>query len=186
MATEATKSAHAVFANRNFIRYQMARASTTLALEMQFVAVGWQVYEITREPLSLGLVGLAQFLPAFALFLISGQVIDLFPRERVLLICYFGFAFCSALLALFTVFGVRSMPAVYTVLVGIGAVRSFHHATASAFLPQTVPPEMFPTAVAWQSSFNQIANISGPAIGGIVYAIFHGPLPVYVAAVCSA
>lgn len=186
MATaEASKSARAVFANPNFTRYLMARCSTVLATEMQFVAVAWQVYEMTRQPLALGMVGLAQFLPAFFLFLVSGQVIDRFPREKVLLCCYAGFAFCSALLMGFTLVGIRSMLPIYSVLVLIGAVRSFHHAAASSFLPQTVSEDMFPTAVAWQSSFGQIANISGPALGGIMYAIFRGPTVVYGAAVLA-
>jgi MFS family permease len=186
MATaEASKPARAVFANPNFSRYQMARCSTVLATEMQFVAVGWQVYEITRQPLALGLVGLAQFLPSFLLFLVSGQVIDRYPRERILLCCYSGFALCSALLMTFTLLGIRSMLPIYAVLVLMGGVRSFHHATAQAFLPQTVSEEMFPTAVAWQSSFVQTANISGPALGGVIYAIWHGPATVYAVAIAA-
>jgi MFS family permease len=186
MATaETSRPARAVFAYPNFSRYQAARFSTVLATEMQAVAVGWQVYELTRRPLSLGLVGLAQFFPAFALFLVAGQVIDRFPRNRILLCCYSGFATCSALLMFLTYRGIHSMYPIYLVLVLSGAVRSFHHPTSQAFLPQIVDEDMFPTAVAWQSSFNQAANIGGPALGGVIYAVAHGPMAVYALALAA-
>jgi len=183
MSTVAPSSpARAVLASRNFSRYIGARFSTVLATEMQAVAVGWQVYELTRRPMSLGLVGLAQFLPSFALFLVVGQIIDRFPRKRVLLICYSAFACCFALLMLFTYRGIHSMFPIYLVLVLLGTVRSFHHPTAQSFLPQIVEERDFPTAVAWQSGLNQTANISGPAVGGVIYALTGGPLAVYFAA----
>src|SRR6202045_4966123 len=86
------------FTYPDFTLYQAARFFIVAALEMQSVAVGWQVYEITRRPLDLGLIGLAQFLPGVLLFLVSGHVADRFDRRRVLLACYFGYALCSGLL----------------------------------------------------------------------------------------
>src|SRR2546421_1735809 len=86
------------FTHPNFVSYTLARFFIVAALEMQSVAVGWQVYEITRRPLDLGLIGLAQFLPGVLLFLVSGQVADRFDRRKLVTLCYGGFALCSGLL----------------------------------------------------------------------------------------
>src|SRR6476661_9872944 len=89
----------------NFLLFQIARFCMVLAMEMQSVAVGWQVYEITKRPLDLGLVGLAQFLPGIVLFLVSGHVADRFNRRNLLIICDGGFAVCFALLLAITLHG---------------------------------------------------------------------------------
>src|SRR5580658_6281817 len=86
------------FTYPNFVRYQFARFFIVLALEMQSVAVGWQIYEITKSPLDLGLVGLAQFLPGILLFLVSGHAADRHDRRNLLICCYVGFATCSSML----------------------------------------------------------------------------------------
>jgi MFS family permease len=170
------------FTYPNFVLYQLARFSIVLALEMQSVAVGWQVYEITKRPLDLGLVGLAQFLPGFVLFLPSGHAADRFDRRKVLLWCYGGFALCSALLLTVT-FRAPSVRLIYAVLVLLGAVRSLNWPASRALLPQLVPEEHFPNAVAWNASTFQAANIAGPAIGGVVYAFWRGPEAVYAIAI---
>lgn len=170
------------FTYPNFVLYQLARFSIVLALEMQSVAVGWQVYEITKRPLDLGLVGLAQFLPGFVLFLPSGHAADRFDRRKVLLWCYGGFALCSALLLMVT-FRAPSVHLIYAVLVLLGAVRSLNWPASRALLPQLVPEEHFPNAVAWNASTFQAANIAGPAIGGVVYAFWRGPEAVYAIAI---
>ncbi|MBZ5707239.1 MAG: MFS transporter [Acidobacteriia bacterium] len=169
---------HVAFTYPNFVLYQLARFFIVLALEMQSVAVGWQVYEITKRPLDLGLVGLAQFLPGFVLFLPSGHAADRFDRRRVLLWCYGGFAFCSALLLMVT-FRAPSVHLIYAVLVLLGGVRSLNWPASRALLPQLVPEEHFPNAVAWNASTFQAATIVGPAIGGVVYALWRGPEAVY-------
>src|SRR5579863_10207126 len=88
----------AAFRHVDFVLYQIERFSVVAALEMQSVAVGWQVYEITRRPLDLGYVGLAQFLPNVFLFLIAGHAADRFSRKSILLVCNLAFALCCALL----------------------------------------------------------------------------------------
>src|SRR5438445_10211093 len=100
---ETSRSGHAglaVFRHINFTFYEVMRFSVVTGLEMQSVAVGWQVYEITRRPLDLGLVGLAQFLPNIILFLLAGHTADRINRKKVLLFCNLGFALCSALFIL--------------------------------------------------------------------------------------
>src|SRR3981081_985173 len=111
------------FAYPNFGLYQLARFCIVLATEMQSVAVGWQVYEITKRPLDLGLVGLAQFLPGVLLFLVSGHVADRYDRRKVMAACYAAFAGCSGLLLFASVRHVRSVYPIYVVLLLIGIVR---------------------------------------------------------------
>src|ERR1700681_890481 len=181
------------FTHPNFVSYTLARFFIVVALEMQSVAVGWQVYEITKRPLDLGYVGLAQFLPGFALFLFAGHAADLDDRRKLLMWCYGGFALCSALLLAISWRGSHSVHSVsvhsisvhsiYVVLVLLGIFRCFNWPASRALLPQLVPEEHFSNAVAWTASTFQIATIAGPAIGGIAYALFRGPEGVYAIAV---
>ena len=171
------------FAHPNFVAFTAARFFIVLALEMQSVAVGWQVYEITHRAIDLGYVGLAQFLPGFALFLIGGHAADLLDRRKLLMACYAGYALCSLLLLTISRFAPTSVDWIYVVLVMTGVVRSFNFPVSRAILPHLVPEEHFANAVAWNSSAFQISTIAGPAIGGIAYAAFHGPEAVYLVAV---
>lgn len=170
------------FSYPNFVAYTLARFFIVLSLEMQSVAVGWQVYEITKRPLDLGYVGLAQFLPGFVLFLFAGHAADLFDRRRLLMVCYGSFALCSALLLVISREAPRSVHLIYLVLLLLGVVRCFNWPASRALLPLLVPEEHFANAVAWNASTFQVATIAGPAIGGIAYAFFRGPEAVYVMA----
>ena len=176
----------AAFQYPSFVLFQTARFCIVLATEMQSVAVGWQVYEITKRPLDLGLVGLAQFLPGILLFLVSGHVADRYDRRKLIVFCYVGFALCCGLLLLTSVRDVRSVAYIFAVLVFLGVVRSFTGPVSRALLPQLVPEEHFPSAVAWASTIFQGAAILGPALGGLIYAFFRGPSAVYVLAVLMA
>ena len=167
----------------NFVSYTFARFFIVVALEMQSVAVGWQVYEITRRPLDLGYVGLAQFAPGFVLFLFAGNAADILNRRKLLMWCYSGFGLCSALLLAISWRVPHSVHAIYVVLILLGVFRSFSFPVSRALLPQLVPEEHFSNAVAWNASTFQMATIAGPAIGGIAYAAFHGPHAVYALAV---
>jgi MFS family permease len=165
-----------------FTLYEVSRFLVVAAMEMLSVAVGWQVYEITHRALDLGYVGLAQFLPGFALFLVAGHAADRLNRRRLLMWCYAGFTLCSAALLVLTFRSVHTVRPIYLVLVGLGVVRSFNGPVSRALLPQLVPEEHFPNAVAWNSSVFQVAVILGPALGGLMYAFFHGPEGVYATA----
>jgi MFS family permease len=174
---------HVAFTHPNFVSYTLARFFIVLAIEMQSVAVGWQVYEITRRPLDLGYVGLAQFAPGFILFLFAGHAADLFDRRKLLMWCYAGFGICSALLLGISWRAPQSVHLIYVVLVLVGVCRSFSFPVSRAILPHLVPEEHFANAVAWNASTFQIATIAGPALGGIAYAFFRGPHAVYALAV---
>jgi MFS family permease len=184
--TANARAGRAAFTHPGFVLFQIARFLIVAAVEMQAVAVGWQVYEITKRPLDLGYVGLAQFLPAILLFPISGHASDRFERRHVLSACYAGYALCFALLFALVERGVPSIQSIYVVLVLIGVVRSFNSTASRSILPQLVPQEHFPNAVAWNASIFQAATILGPAFGGILYAAFHGPAVVYAIALLTA
>src|SRR5271167_4148022 len=174
------------FTYPNFVSYTLARFFIVLALEMQSVAVGWQVYEITKRPLDLGYVGLAQFLPIILLFLVAGHAADRFNRRNIVTLCYAGLGLASTLLLLLTLRGSHSVHAIYAVLVLVGVVRSFNGAAGQSMVPQLVPEEHFPNAVAWAQTVFNAATIIGPALGGLIYAIFRGPAAVYASSMVAA
>jgi MFS family permease len=170
------------FTNPNFVSYTVARFFIVVAVEMQSVAVGWRVYEITKRPIDLGYVGLAQFAPGFVLFLFAGHAADIFDRRKLLVWCYGGYGLCSALLLAISWRAPQSVHLIYIVLIFVGVCRSFSFPVSRAILPHLVPAEHFSNAVAWNASTFQIATIAGPALGGIAYALFHGPETVYAMA----
>jgi MFS family permease len=177
----------AVFQFSGFRLFQIARFCIVLCTEMQSVAVGWQVYEITRRPFDLGLTGLVQFSPGMLLFLVTGHAADRFDRRKLLTACYAGYGLCSALLLALTVHAkvlrnAGSVAPIFAILFLLGVVRSFSMPTSRALLPQLVPEEQLPSAVAWNSSTFQAANILGPSIGGLLYAFSRGPAAVYATA----
>jgi MFS family permease len=180
------RAGRAAFTHPAFVLYQIARFLIVVAVEMQAVAVGWQVYEITRKPLDLGLVGLMQFLPGILLFPVSGHASDRFERRNVLSASYAGFAVCFALLLVLAQRAVHSVPTIYAVLILLGVVRSFNGTASRSILPQLVPEEHFPNAVAWNATTFQAATILGPSVGGILYAAFAGPSVVYATATITA
>jgi MFS family permease len=182
----APADARAAFTHPGFVLFEIARFLIVAAVEMQAVAVGWRVYEITKHPLDLGLVGLAQFLPGILLFPISGHASDRFNRRTVLSCCYAGFAVCFALLLALARSGLNSVAAIYVVLVLLGVVRSFNSTASRSILPLLVPEEHFPNAVAWNATVFQAATILGPSFGGILYAASHGPSLVYAIAMLTA
>jgi len=184
-------SGTAAFQFPAFRLYEIARFCIVFCTEMQSVAVGWQVYEITKRPLDLGLTGLAQFLPGVCLFLVGGHSADRFERRKLLTACYGGYGMCSALLLVttlrFEVFHRRpTVLPIFAILALLGVVRSFSMPTSRALLPQLVPEEYFQSAVAWNSGVFQCATILGPALGGVLYAFSRGPALVYGMALTAA
>src|SRR5580700_5773612 len=181
-----SRAGRIAFTHPDFVLFQIARFLIVAAVEMQAVAVGWQVYDITKRALALGLVGLAQFLPGILLFLVSGHASDRFDRRKVLGACYAGYALCSVLLLVIAEHGAHSVRLIYAVLILLGVVRSFNGTASRSILPQLVPEEHFANAVAWNASTFQAATILGPSLGGILYALFRGPSAVYVFAMLTA
>src|SRR5215831_1874996 len=188
MATAAEKlSGRIAFRYPDFVNLQLGRWLVVSALEMQSVAIGWQVYAITGRPFALGLVGLFQFAPGLLLFLAAGHAADRFNRRRLIALCYVGMAVCSALLLAISLREEQSVHAIYGVCILIGIARAFYGPAGRSILPQLVPEEHFPNAVAWSGMVFQSATILGPSAGGLLYAVLGGPMLVYsVALACGA
>jgi MFS family permease len=174
------------FTYPDFSLYQLARFLVVAGLEMQSVAVGWQIYEITKRPLDLGLVGLAQFSPGILLFLVTGHAADTFNRRKLLMACYAGFGVCSALLLFYSLSGLRTVLPMYAVVVLLGVVRSFNNPVSRSLLPQIIPEKHLQNAIAWNSSVNQGGTILGPSLGGLIYAVAKGPAAVYTTSMLAA
>jgi len=183
---DSPRAGRVAFTFPDFSLYELARFCMVAGMEMQSVAVGWQVYEITKRPLDLGLVGLAQFAPGVLLFLVSGHAADRLDRRRLLITCYAGFGICSGLLLASAMMGMHTVYPIYVVVVLLGVVRSFNAPVSRALLTQTVPEEHLTNAVAWNSSVFQGATILGPSLGGLIYALTKGPAAVYTASILAA
>ena len=159
------------FTSRDFRRYQLARLAVILGAEAQALAVAWQVYSITHRALDLGYTGLALFLPGLFFLLPAGHVADRFDRRNVILCCYTLQLFCTAILILLACAGTRSVYLIYAVLFLIGTGRAFSAPASSALLPHLVPEQHFVNAVTWGGAIFQIANVTGPALGGLLFAL---------------
>ena len=175
--SESRRRALEVLRHSAFIRYLCARMLAMLAAQIQTVAVGWQVYSITRDPLDLGLIGLSQFLPFIVLVLPAGQIADRHDRRRIVMLCYATSTLCALLLLAFTVLAIKSAWPVFGAMTLLGCARAFSMPSGQALLPNLVPPQDFSRAVALNSSTMQIATIIGPALGGLIYLA--GPTVVY-------
>lgn len=157
-----------------FRLFVTARVCVTMAIQIQAVVVGWQVYEITKDPLSLGLIGLAEAIPSIAVALYAGHVADVVPRKRIIMVGLATLLLCSAALLFFTtnpgafVFQWGVVP-IYSVIFLSGIARGFISPALFAFMPQLVPRDVFPNAITWNSTLWEFAAIAGPAIGGLVY-----------------
>lgn len=179
LARKTSPGGRAVFAYPSYVRYIGTRLCGVVAFEMQSVAVGWRVYEITHSPLALGLTGLMQFLPGILLFLVSGHAADRWDRRRLALLCYAGLTLCSLALLVTELRGLQTVYPIYVVLLLLGVARAFNGPAQRALLPQLVPMAHFPAAVAWDASAFHTATIIGPSVGGLLYALFQGPVALY-------
>ncbi|MGX4643433.1 MFS transporter [Massilia sp. SYSU DXS3249] len=168
----------AVLRNPNLSFYLSARFLGTLAVQMQSVAVGWQVYQITGSLFDLGLIGLAQFAPFLVLILWAGHVADRYDRRKIIVLCMLTQLLVSGLLLAFTASGSRVVWPVFAVLMLFGSARAFMMPASQAVLRNLVPDKDFGQAVALASSTFHVAVIAGPVLGGLLYAF--GPTTVYM------
>lgn len=164
-------SAAAAFLSRDFRRYQLARIMVVIGAEAQALAVAWQVYLITHRAIDLGYTGLALFLPGLLFMLPSGHVADRFDRRVVILICYSLQVFCTTTLFFFAYHHINRILPIYVVLFLIGSGRAFSGPASSALIPHLVPKDHFVNAVTWGATIFQIATITGPAFGGLLFTL---------------
>jgi MFS family permease len=159
------------FQSRDFRLYQLARLVVILGAEAQAVAVAWQVYQLTHRAIDLGYTGLALFLPGPLFLLASGHVADRFDRRYVILVCYSLQCICTLVLLWFALAGVGSVWWIYAALFVVGTGRSFSAPASAALMTQLVPEKHFVNAVNWGAAVFQMANVAGPAIGGILFTL---------------
>jgi MFS family permease len=169
-------AAPSVYHHTGFVAFLAARLVAVFATQVQAVVVAWQVYDLTREPLALAYVGLAQFLPMLALLLPAGDLIDRFSRKTILAASWSVGAVCSGLLWWLTGHGVAGVSWIYAVLVLFGCSRAFSAPALSSLLPQIVPRGQLAQAVAANGMIMRAATIGGPFIGGVLYALGGGAL----------
>jgi len=154
----------------DYLRLLAARISGTAANQMLMVALGWQVYDITSSPWALGLVGLAQFLPALLFTLPAGHLVDRHDRRWMLIGSLMLQAVVALVLAAGSAGGWIDARWILTTSVFLGLARAVQMPALQALTPSLVPPELLPRAVAASSSVMQGAIVIGPALGGAIYA----------------
>lgn len=170
----------------DFRKLLLSHGTLTLAREAQIVVVGWQMFALTKDPLTLGLIGLAEALPYIAIALYAGHVADRAERRTLAVAGTFALVLSAvALLLLTTIPGVihaqRIWP-VYLVVALSATARSFMRPAVFALSASVVPRELYPSSVAWRTSSWHLAAVAGPAAGGVLYG-FSGPTPAYAAVV---
>jgi len=168
---------YAVLKIADFRFFISARFCVTLAIQIQGVIVGYQVYELTKDPFSLGLIGLAEAIPSIVVSLYAGHVADIVIRKKIIVWCLATLVFCSVSLLFFTtdlssvVLNYGVIP-IYSVIFVSGIARGFLTPANFSFMPQLVPRELFPNAVTINSTTWEVGSIAGPAVGGFLYGLF--------------
>jgi MFS family permease len=168
--TAAAAGGFAIFKERDFTLFVIARFFASIAAQMIIIAIGWQVYHLTGRVLDLGLIGLSQFLPFLCLSLFAGHAADVFDRRAIITLCLSAFLLCAIVLFTFAHAAIASAWPIFAVLALLGVARAFLTPASQSFLPNLVPLSSFSHAVAINSSTFQVASIAGPSIGGLVYA----------------
>lgn len=166
-----------VLRHPTFARFVLCRFCATLSWQMLAVAVGWQVYAITHDPLALGLVGLSEFLPFLSLLLVGGHVADHADRRIVLVIAWTIETLCMGVLLALSLAHSRVVWPIFAVVCVFGTTRAFYGPAQQALLPSLVPREDFARAVALNSTLFQAGVIIGPSLGGLLYIL--GPAAAY-------
>jgi MFS family permease len=172
-----------IYPERDLVIYLAARFFSEAAALAQSVAIGWTVYALSNAPLTLGIVGIVQFVPMMLLALPAGELCDRLSPRRVLVI---GLALQSLCAVGFLALSIGPQPALwpfYVVLLVFGAARAFTDPAGQALLPFLVPAARLPRAIAWGASAWQVAVIAGPALGGLAYAL--GPAVAYGFCACG-
>jgi len=162
---------------RDFRLFILSRLCVTLAIQMQGVVVGWQIYEYTGDPLSLGLIGLAEAIPAITVSLYAGHLADIVDRKKIILGCVLTLSFCSLALLYFTtnlgsfLLTSGTLP-IYLVIFVSGVARGFLSPATFSFMPQLIDRSLYQNAITWNSTIWEGAAVGGPMIGGLIYGFF--------------
>jgi MFS family permease len=180
VAERGGNSGFAAFRYRDFRYFYFTKAFAVGTFHMNLVAIGYQIYEMTGDAMALALINLSLAVPAVALSPITGYVADSFDRRRVVVGCYAVLLVTSLGLCALTALAVTELWPFYLTLFLSGAGRAFYGPTSNALLPNVVPIEILPNAIAWNTSAGRTAQILGPPAGGFLYLL--GPETVYATA----
>ncbi len=156
---------------RPFVLFWLARLSATMGYHMLAVAIGWKIYELTNSALDLGLVGLIQFVPSVVLTLLIGHAADRYDRRLIIRLAQSIYVIATLMILGAILANVLTRELLFVAVFLIGCARAFEMPTAHTVAPSLVPPPMISRAVAAWTSANQVAVISGPALGGLIYTI---------------
>src|SRR3954451_5743346 len=178
MHAPAEPATRGLFQHPPFLRFWWARVLTTLAFQMQAVALGWQIYELTGSVFDLGLVGLVQFAPVVLTVLLVGHIADRHDRRLVLRACQMVESAAAVLLALGSLQGWLTRDLILAIVFVVGTARAFELPSTHALVPALVPAPQLSRAVAAYTSAHQLAVVVGPALGGFIYLA--GPAAVYI------
>ncbi len=159
------------FSHRSFVLYWLARFCATFAVQIIAVAVAWQVYDLTRDPLDLGIIGMVQFLPMLLLVLVTGSVADRYGHRLVMLVSLIVQVLCAAGIFLFAWRGLTTPMPIFVALTVLAVARAFFGPASQALVVYVVPKHDFANAVGWNSSAWQVASIVGPVAGGLLYGV---------------
>ena len=159
------------FSHRTFVLYWLARFCATFAVQIIAVAVAWQVYDLTRDPLDLGIIGMVQFLPMLLLVLVTGSVADRYGHRLVMLVSLIVQVLCAAGIFLFAWRGLTTPMPIFVALTVLAVARAFFGPASQALVVYVVPKHDFANAVGWNSSAWQVASIVGPVAGGLLYGV---------------
>lgn len=169
---------YAVLRLPEFRHYISARLCITLAMQIQAVIVGWQIYAITDDVFSLGLIGLAEAIPSIFVSLYAGYVADTVPRKKIIVTVVAVLLLCSLALLYFTLDISNVLPLygvlpIYVVIFISGIARGFMGPAVFSFMPQLVADkQLYANAITWSSTTWQAASLVGPALGGLVYGFY--------------
>jgi MFS family permease len=154
-----------------YVKYLAALVAHSFAAQIMTVSIGWQVYDITRDPWDLGLIGLSQFLPALLLVLVTGLVADRFNRRFILGVCLLVEFLCAVAFVVFTLSHPTAVTPVFLILIVLGVARAFFSPAADALSPNLLPREAIPHGISLNSMTWQVTTITGPVLGGLLYGI---------------
>lgn len=155
----------------SYTRYFISRFLTSFSTQVLSVAIGWQIYDETRNPIWLGWIGLVQFLPALGLVVVTGNVADRVGRRFVMASSMLLMMACAGAILYLALTGQFAPVPVLSVLTVFGVARAFYGPASSSLVANLVPKEAFPNAVGWMSSSWQLASIAGPVAGGLLAGI---------------
>ncbi len=159
-----------------FMRFWIGQMASSLAFQMLMVGLGWQIYNLTDSALSLGLVGLARYLPQLVLTLYAGHVADNHDRHRIMMLCRLVLTLSIAVLAVTSILGVITPAIIYGCCVVMGTARAFEMPATQAMVPNIVSAELLAPALTWTASGREATTIVGPALGGLIYIFGAGAL----------